>query len=365
MENNALLKGVKAVEKRNEDLNKRLCELENRLFGTNLIFHGIRESAWETEDALIEKIYDAMTETVMGRNYDDRLDTVKLMAIKSVKRIGTYSSVRSRPISVEYLYKSDADYLIKNKKYLSEGIYIDREYCKATEEKRRTLRPFLKAARKLPTYKKKCKLDGEELVLKGVSCTVDNLDRLPEELQGHNISSKSNDNMFGFFGSLNPLSNYHATTFTVDGTVYVNSEQVIQHKKAEYFGDNDVAMRIMQCTTGYDCKRLSKEIRRYDRTEWENHAMRLCRAALFEKFKQNCRLKDYLLATGERTIVESSFDPIWGTGIPLEDDAALTPRRWHSQGILGEMLESIRAELKSELCPMEEQNSGSDTTCHE
>ena len=117
VENNALLKRVKAVEKRNEDLNKRLCELENRLFETNLIFHGIRESAWETEDALIEKIYDAMTETVMGRNYDDRLDTVKLMAIKSVKRIGTYSSVISRPISVEYLYKSDADYLIKNKKY--------------------------------------------------------------------------------------------------------------------------------------------------------------------------------------------------------------------------------------------------------
>ena len=190
-ENNALIKRVKAVEQINEDLSKRVCELENRLFETNLIIHGIQESAWETDDVLTEKIYAAMTETVLGRNYDDRLETVKLMPIKSERRLGTYSSVRSRPISVEFLYR--ADYLMNNKKYLGEGIYIDCEYCKATKEKRRILRPFLKAARKLPRYHKKCRLDGKELVLRRVSYTVDKLDRLPEELQGHNISSKSDD----------------------------------------------------------------------------------------------------------------------------------------------------------------------------
>ena len=357
-ENIALIKRVKAVKQINEDLNKRVCELENRLFETNLIIHGIRESAWETDDVLTEKIYDAMTETVLGRNYDNRLETVKLMPIKSAKRLGIYSSVRSRPISVEFLYRSDADYLMNNKKYLGEGIYIDCEYCKASEEKRRILRPFLKAARKLPRYHKKCRLDGEELVLRGVSYTVDKLDRLPEELQGNNISSKSNDHTFGFFGSLNPLSNYHDATFILNGVAYKNSEQMIQHKKAEYFGDNDVATRIMQCTTGYECKKLSKEIHGFDRIEWENHAKNLSSAGLFEKYKQNPRLKVYLLATGEKTIVEASYDPIWGTGVPLDDEAALTPRRWSSQGILGEMLKTIRSQLRTDAdpCPMEEHN---------
>ena len=68
---------------------------------------------------------------------------------------------------------------MNNKKYLGEGIYVDCEYCKATEEKRRILRPFLKAARKLPRYHKKCRLDGEALVLRGISYTIDKLDRLP------------------------------------------------------------------------------------------------------------------------------------------------------------------------------------------
>ena len=101
-ENKALIKRVKAIEQKNEDLHKRVCDLENWLFETNIIIHGIRESAWETDEALTEKIYDVMTETVLGRNYDDRLETVKLMPIKSAKRLGTYSSVRSRPISVEF-----------------------------------------------------------------------------------------------------------------------------------------------------------------------------------------------------------------------------------------------------------------------
>ena len=303
--------------------------------------HRIRESAWETDDVLTEKIYDAMTETVLGRNYDDGLETVKLMPIKSAKRLSAYSSVRSRPISVEFLYRSDADYLMNNKKYLGEGIYIDRKYCKATE----VLRPFLKATRKLPRYHKKCRLYGKELVLRGISYTVDKLDCLPEELQGPNISSKSDDQTFGFFGSLNPLSNFHDATFSLNGVAYNNSEQMIQHKKAEYFGNTDVTMRIMQCTTGYECKRLSKEIRGFDRTEWENHAKNLCSAGLYEKYKQNPRLKAYLLTTGEKTIVEATYDPIWGTGVPLDDEAALIPRRWSSQGILGEMLETIRSQL--------------------
>ena len=84
-ENKALIKQVKLVEQKNEDLKKRFCELENRLFESNLIIHGIKESAWETDDALTEKIYDAMTETVLGRSYDDRLETVKLMPIKSAR----------------------------------------------------------------------------------------------------------------------------------------------------------------------------------------------------------------------------------------------------------------------------------------
>ena len=78
---------------------------------------------------------------------------------------------------------------------------------------------------------------------------------------------------------------------------------MIQHEKAEYFGDIDIATRIMQCTKGYECKRLSKEIHGFDRMEWENHAKNLCSDGLYEKYKQNPHLKAYLLATGEKLLL--------------------------------------------------------------
>ena len=84
---------------------------------------------------------------------------------------------------------------------------------------------------------------------------------------------------------------------------------MIQHKKAEYFGDTDITMRILQCTKGYECKRLSKEIHGFDTTEWENQAKILCSDGLYEKYKQNPQLKDYLLPPVTRTSLRLVMTP--------------------------------------------------------
>ena len=38
---------------------------------------------------------------------------------------------------------------------MEKGVFVDREYNKETERARSTLRPILKAAKKIPEYKKK------------------------------------------------------------------------------------------------------------------------------------------------------------------------------------------------------------------
>ena len=57
-------------------------------------------------------------------------------------------------------------------------------------------------------------------------------------------------------------------------------------------------------------------------------------------------LKQVLLQTGDKTIVESSYDRIWGTGIPLSDPDCLNKSKWHNPGILGSILMDIRTKLK-------------------
>ena len=51
-----------------------------------------------------------------------------------------------------------------------------------------------------------------------------------------------------------------------------------------------------------------------------------------------------LLNTGTKNLVESSYDDLWGTGIPLSDPAALDETRWKTVGLLRKMVMSVRSE---------------------
>ena len=51
-----------------------------------------------------------------------------------------------------------------------------------------------------------------------------------------------------------------------------------------------------------------------------------------------------LLHTGTKKVVESSFNDIWSTGIPISNTNALDETKWKSTGHLGKILMSIRAE---------------------
>ena len=55
-----------------------------------------------------------------------------------------------------------------------------------------------------------------------------------------------------------------------------------------------------------------------------------------------------LVNTGKKTLVESSYDKIWGTGIPLTDPSCLDQSKWHSPGILSKLLMDIRSKLSAD-----------------
>ena len=67
-----------------------------------------------------------------------------------------------------------------------------------------------------------------------------------------------------------------------------------------------------------------------------------------QKFLQNQHLLDELLQTGNKTLVESSYDDVWGTGIPLSNRNCLVKEQWKSFGILGRILMNIRESVNNE-----------------
>ena len=252
---------------------------------------------------------------------------------------------RNRPISVTFENKSDADHLFENKTRLGKGIFADREYCQETERERQYLRPILKQRRRLDDYKGVCKMEGTTLKIKGKHYTRENLHQLPEEISAFASTSKSNENTLGFFGELNPLSNFHLCFFEWNGIRFHSSEQFIQYQKAMLFKDQKTADLIMKCTTALECKQMASSVLNFSSMEWNSKAKELCKPGIKCKFQQNASLATSLIETGDKLLVESCYDKVWGTGKPLFEENCLDISRCN-QGILGEILCEICSELQ-------------------
>ena len=216
------------------------------------------------------------------------------------------------------------------------------EYTGDIEQTRNLLLPILRTARQIEPYKGHCKMTEDRLVIRGRTYTLDNLHQLPKDLNCFKVTSKQNDQCVGFFGGLNPLSNFHLAPFNVDGIDNISAEQFIQAKKSEFFNNRNANNRIMGCATSLDCKKNSRFIKGFDRNQWEMHAKAICTPGIRAKFQQNMELMSILqLKTGNKRIVECSNDNFWGIGVPINKPDCLDQSKWTTQGILGEILEEI------------------------
>ena len=342
-ENLWLNRKVQRLSAEQVKMKRQLNKIETKNLDRSMIIRGITEDITETESSMIEKIHQILLDIMNGDTDEDKLLSAHRIVIKSCKHLGRFNKNRTRPVSVEFQHKEDTDFIIDNRFDLAKGIYVDREYPADTEKKRKTLLPILKAAKRLLEYKRQSRLDDDKLVLKGRPYTVGMLNQLPDELNAFKVTSKEDANTVGFFGEINPLSNFHESPFTHEGTQYISSEQFIQANKAKYFGDLDTYSMILGCTTSLECKILSKQIRNVDDSKWDEVAGAVCYPGIQAKFQQNPYAMDILIRkTGNKIIVECASDRLWATRIPLSDPNCLDDTKWISQGILGQMLESIR-----------------------
>ena len=343
--NNILRSKVTNMESVNKQLNIRVSRLENQLLEKNIIIRGVKEAKWEHTNTTWEKVLAEISTTVEGNTFEERMSGAERFSIASVRRVGPRQSMTNRPILVKFHLREDAEYLVKNRKHLNKGTFLDYEYTAEVERERRLLRPILKAAREMEEFKGKCRMEGAELIIKSRRYNSQNLHALPAPLSGFNATSKSDENVLGFFGELNPLSNFHAAPFTVGTTNYHSSEQYIQHMKSELFKDTTTSTAILASSSAFECKQLSRDITNYNRDTWLDRAKELSTPGIRAKFEQNPILGRMLLNTGSLKLVESSKDKDWGTGIPITDDRCLKPDQWANQGILGKILEEVRNHL--------------------
>ena len=136
----------------------------------------------------------------------------------------------------------DKDHVMKNKRKLPGGIYINDEYPIEVKKNRDKLRPILKLAKGIPHYRDKCKFMGDRLIINGTTYTV-------ADLAPYLAAQKENDSHIVFHGELSPWSNFHRSPFQLNGYNYHSTEQWIQFQKAMLFGDSNIANQILRSDT--------------------------------------------------------------------------------------------------------------------
>lgn len=139
------------------------------------------------------------------------------------------------------------------------------------------------------------------------------------------------------------LSQWWLCTFEVNGVYYNCTEQYMMAEKARLFGDDDTLEKILASYEPMEQKKMGRRVQGYDDSAWKAHRFDAVMKGNLAKFSQNEKLRDYLLSTRDRILVEASpKDDVWGIGLEEQHPDAINPRRWPGTNLLGFALMEVR-----------------------
>ncbi len=150
--------------------------------------------------------------------------------------------------------------------------------------------------------------------------------------------------MVWFWHKESPFSNFYPCEIEEGSTTYNCVEQFFTAEKARTFKDSEALHKIM--STNVPSVQKSVRVKNYSDQEWNMKSMDVMYRAVKLKFEQNPYLKEKLLETGSKLLVEASpFDRHWGVGISMNSPDITNRSKW-GENRLGKILMEIRADLK-------------------
>lgn len=149
--------------------------------------------------------------------------------------------------------------------------------------------------------------------------------------------------------STSSFSQWWHDGFTVDKIYYRTAEHWMMAQKAELFGDKEILEEILIAKSPAEAKQLGRKVRNFDPIIWDNNCFDIVCHGNYHKFSQHPDLKDFLLNTKDRIIVEASpRDRIWGIGMGKSNENAERPQLWRGRNLLGFALMEVRDQLEKD-----------------
>ena len=159
------------------------------------------------------------------------------------------------------------------------------------------------------------------------------------------ISERETDTHLYFLRGV--LSNFEKCYIKYKGHLFATTEQAFMWEKAVFFNDHESASKILKEENPAKAKKLGREVKNFDDSKWSKVCYEIMYLINYEKYFQNTRLKNILLNTGDKILVEANpRDTRWAIGLSAEDDRVLDESQWQGENLLGKVLMELRKDLK-------------------
>ena len=348
-ENKALKLKVNILESKFEDLSRKVTGHEVYSRKCNLEFHGIKEVPDESANYCEKKVKDLISGK-MGLETAD----IQFARCHRLPRRKPEGMKGDRPVLVRFERDRERD-KVWEKRFQLKGsdVYMCENYPEEIEMKRKVWYPIVKKSRAMQSYRNKVFIVDDKLIIDKddtrTEYSVDELNKIPEDLNPSNLCCKSEGNVIAFFGRGSPLSNHHPAQFEVEGQKYNCVEQFYYFKMAEMDNDERTMYKILAADDPVKQKKIAKKLEKsnkHNNESWQNVAPNIMRQGVAAKFTQNEHLKEYLLSTGDKMLVEANqHDKFWAIGQGLRSENLFRQQFWEGKNFLGKILEQVRSQL--------------------
>lgn len=142
------------------------------------------------------------------------------------------------------------------------------------------------------------------------------------------------------------FSQWFDSPFECDGNEFMTAEHYMMYQKALLFSDTDAAQRLLAAKNPGEAKAIGREVKGFDQAKWNDCRFDIVVSGNIAKFSGHPPLKEFLLNTGNRVLVEASpVDKIWGNGLAEDDPDCERPDLWPGENLLGFALMEVRERL--------------------
>ena len=303
------LENIKSHIRRSQNLDKteldRMIDLQitRQQDKNSLLFEGIPENKSENLKSLVRQIcFDA------GQIISDN-------DITEAYRMGKYNQHDKRPrtIKATFLNRSTRNQVYTNRLSTKQNpacqnIWIN----EALDEDQKRIRAEVRAIVDLANSQgKEARAVGDIAIISGIKYQHSSFVTLPPDLTLERAYTRELNGKIYFNSEHSPLSSFFPLEIDYDNHRYKTNEQGFQHQKAITLGKTEIANQIKQQPSPRKCKALGKLLGQ--NKIWDDK-----REAVMEDLvnikAQNSVIKEKLLKTGNKDLVECTSDNFWACG---------------------------------------------------